>query len=343
MRRFAQFDVLDRWKRPASPLLRQIAFGVVCTLGLWVARLFIDVVAPAAGPFALIYPAAMIATLYGRWPAGLVTYAAGLLYIVWAILPPAHSFALAFPADGPRIVVNGISLLAVIAFAESFRSHGRVAMSQRNAEIAKRDMLLKEIDHRTKNNFAIVVSLLRVQKDSETSQAARDALDVAANRVLSFATAHESLYDDGSDVEDMNMRTYLTKLITSICKATFLNNSVQLNLTIDDLRLPRDQAVAIGLVANEAITNAAKHAFDSNDGGVLDVNFHSLPQGWQLTVTDNGSGVNGSPVYSSGLGSSLIEAFATQAAGTYMIEPLVKGTRVRLVAASVHMNGTMPG
>jgi two-component sensor histidine kinase len=332
LRRIAQFDVVDRWKFSASPLLRQIAFGVACTLALWVVRRCIDVIAPSVGPFALIYPATLIATLYGRWPAGLVTYVCGLLYIVWAILPPAGAFALTHQSDAPRIVVNAISLLAMIVFAESFRNNGRVAMHQRDAEIAKRGMLLKEIDHRTKNNFAIVVSLLRVQKSRETSTEAREALEVAANRVHSFAIAHESLYDDGSDVEHMNMQTYLTKLITSIYKATFLNNSVQLKLNIDELRLPRDQAVAIGLVANEAITNAAKHAFDSTGGGVLDIAFHRLPDGWQLLVTDDGSGDNDSPVYSSGLGNGLIQAFAEQAVANYTVESLDKGTRVRLVS-----------
>ena len=73
VRSFAMYDVAEKWKFFTLPLFSQIAFGLICTLSLIMLRMVVNVYSPTAGPFALIYPAIMIATLYGRWQAGLVT------------------------------------------------------------------------------------------------------------------------------------------------------------------------------------------------------------------------------------------------------------------------------
>lgn len=331
MRRLARFDVVDQWKLVRSPLLRQILFGLACTLALLLVRFLVDLVAPSAGPFALIYPAMLVATLYGRWQAGLVTYVTALMWIWWAILPTAWTFDFANLSDRPRLAVNAISLLVTLGLAEIFRSETRAAILARNAEIEKRDTLMRELDHRTKNNFAIVASLLRLQKSREASPEAQHALDIAANRVISFASAHDSLYDDGG-ISEVSMQSYLNKLVPTLFSGTFVDDDIQLNLKIDDLLLPRDQAVAIGLVLNEAMTNSAKHAFAPEEKGELDVGFHKRPGGWQLIVSDNGNGATQEPAHSSGLGKSLMSAFAAQAKGVATIERLTKGTRVMLVA-----------
>lgn len=334
MRRFAQFEIFDRWKFIANPLLRQVAFGFSCTVVMSFVRLFIDAIAPSAGPFAVIYPAILVSTLYGRWQAGLVTYFTALIWIWWAVLPDIWSFHFANLVDIPRLVVNATTLLITLGLAEVFRSATRAAMFQCDSEIEKRDTLMRELDHRTKNNFAMVASLLRLQKGREPSIEAQQALEMAANRVHSFASAHDSLYDDGSRISEVSMESYLGKLVPTLFSGAFLDGHITLNLSVDELRLPRDQAVAIGLVVNEAITNAAKHAFAPDDEGQLDISFYRLRGGWQLIVTDNGQGVKQQPSHSSGLGRSLMSAFAAQAKGTATIESLATGTRVTLESES---------
>ncbi len=332
---FAIYDVAEKWKFFSLPVFSQIAFGLICTLGLIVLRMGVNLYSPTAGPFALIYPAMMIATLYGRWQAGLITLLSSMAFILWQVIPHSETAFFADPDDGPRTLVNGLAMLVTLGLAELFRSNGAMAMDRAEAAIEKRELLMHELDHRTKNNLAIVVSLLRLQKNREGSDSAKAALEVAAKRIHSFALANESLYVGNELVTSINMHEYLTKLVTSIFDATFLDGAVALNLHIEALWLPRDRAVAVGLVANEAITNACKHAFAADGGGNLDVDFHRLSSGWELTVSDDGSGMAKQPAQGSGMGSSMMAAFAAQAGGTYTTERLSKGTRVRIVSDGV--------
>lgn len=335
LRRFAMYDVAEKWKLFTLPVFSQIAFGLICTLGLIVLRMGVNLYSPNAGPFALIYPAIMIATLYGRWQAGAITLFSSMAFVMWQVIPHSEAGFFANDDDGPRTLVNGLALLVTFGLAELFRSNGTFAMERAEAAIEKRELLMHELDHRTKNNLAIVVSLLRLQKNREGSADAKEALEVAAKRIHSFALANESLYVGNELVTVVNMDEYLTKLVTNIFDATFLDGAVALNLHIEELWLPRDRAVAVGLVANEAITNACKHAFAADEGGNLAIDFHGLSSGWELIVSDDGIGMGKEPAQGSGMGSSMMAAFAAQAGGTYTTERLSKGTRVRIVSEGV--------
>ena len=72
-----------------GPLTRQLAFGLLCTAVFIATRVLVDQIAPTAGPFALIYPTVLIATLFGRWPAGGISYALSLSWVQWWVLPHA--------------------------------------------------------------------------------------------------------------------------------------------------------------------------------------------------------------------------------------------------------------
>ncbi len=339
MHRIATYDVVNEWKFVSHPLIAQIAFGLLCFIGLVVCRMMVNMYSPTAGPFALIYPAVLIATLYGRWQAGLVSGCASMLFVLLMVVPNTGFFQFSDPSDGPRALVNGVALVVTLGLAELFRSNGAIAMSQCHTAIERRELLMHELDHRTKNNLAIVVSLLRLQKNREGSTEAKDALEIAAKRIHSFALANENLYDGKEIVSQVNMRDYLTKLVNSIFDAAFLGDLVKLHLAVEEMWLPREQAVAAGLIANEAITNAAKHAYGPKGSGNLEVAFHSLAEGWQLTVSDDGVGLPKNDVTSSGLGNNMMAAFAAQARGTYTIERLEKGTRVSIVSDHGGMAG----
>lgn len=102
--------------------------------------------------------------------------------------------------------------------------------------------------------------------------------------------------------------------------------------------MPRDRAVTIGLVINELVTNAAKHAFAGRDVGSIAVSFHNRAEGgWTVGVTDDGVGMPDTlpaATANSGLGSRLVEAFARQADGTITVDSDRTGTRVELVLGS---------
>jgi PAS domain S-box-containing protein len=148
-RRLAQFDIIEWWPGSAPAIFVQTLFGLAVTLVVIMARFGVDLVAPAAGAFALVYPATMIATLFGRWQAGAVT---GIISFIWTtrfVVPRTAMHQLAPSGDISRTMVNGLSILTVVIFAELFRSAVRAAAADRDVaftELAARKAQLQELN-----------------------------------------------------------------------------------------------------------------------------------------------------------------------------------------------------
>lgn len=333
--RLSEIDLVDRLALPLPVLLVQLLLGLVFFIGALVVRAGVDAIAFSAGPFALIYPAIMLATLYGRWQAGVATWFVSYLHAWYFILPLHQSFEFSDPADFARTLVNGGSALVILFFAEIFRRGVSRATAERDIELQTRDMLLQELDHRTKNNFAMVASLLDLQRRTSESPAVSEALALASVRVQSFAQIHGSIYSKGSFSDTVEMEDYFRRLADELATAFFPDQRIAINVACDPVEIPRDQAVAFGLIVNEAVTNAAKHAFPENETGRIGIAFKA-PQGepWVLTIVDDGRGTGSAPKVSvpgrGGLGSKLMEAFAKKAGGTLETITSAAGTTVRL-------------
>ena len=278
--RLGEVDLVDRFSASIPALGVQVIFGLVCVLAGILARGAVFLLAGAAGPYSLIYPAILISALFGRWQAGLITFVGSFAYAWYAVLPYTNSFQFEQASDGPRTVVNGAAALIILVFAELFRRAVRRAAQERDGELRTHELLLRELDHRTKNNFAMVASMLEMQRRHHESDDVREALAIASARVHSFAAIHDSIYSGAGYVENINMRDYLSTLSNMLSGALF-----------HDTHMPRDTAVAIGLVMNEIVTNAAKHAFADQQDGEIKVTFQVADDtSWQLTVADNGRG-----------------------------------------------------
>jgi two-component sensor histidine kinase len=331
MGRIGELDLPARLAPYAPAWLTQLLFALLCAAAGVVARLIVDIFAPGAGPFALGYPAVLVAALFARWQSGALAALLTLLHSWYFLLAPVNSFYPKGPGDGSRLLVIVIAYVIMIAVAETFRRAVRRAAAERDRQIAERDLFLEEFDHRVKNNFTLVASLLDMQRrragDGETAEALASALA----RVESIARAHRHLYRGTAAPGTVDMATYIHELCTALEEALFLRGAITLTCTADHAALPRDRAVSIGLIVNELVTNAAKHAFDDRDGGAIKVAFETRGPGWRLTVADNGAGM--SPVAiaarrGGGLGHRLVEGFVRQARGTTRTESGPEGTVV---------------
>lgn len=332
MPRLGELDLPNRLA-PAVPRgVTQFGVGVLCSTSAILVRSVLDVVAAGGGaPFALCYPAMMLATLFARWQAGAVTAAFGIAYAYCYSIPPSGTFrstGIATPLTMAFIVVAAI---ITVALAEVFRRSVRRATAERDREIADRDLLLQEIDHRMKNNFAIVASILDIQRRRLSGEAA-DALGTALYRVESIARAHRHLYRGTGQTDAVQMRAYLGDLCAALADALLLRGGVTLTCSVDEAEVSRDRAVSIGLIVNELVTNAAKHAFTARAGGTISVGFRRRPSGWTLIVSDDGVGMQGAAPAGPGhgLGSRLIPAFARQANGTLATKSGPDGTTVTM-------------
>lgn len=305
--------------KPVPPVLSQVAFGILCSLVAILLRMLADMWLPGAGPFALTIPLVLVATLFGRWLAGLVCQTIVSLHAWYFVLPIQGSFAFSDPDDGPRVFINLLAGYFVVALAELFRRAMRQALSDREA-------LLLELEHRVKNSFMSIASVLRLQMRNAKNPAAQLALQSALGRVESYARAYSFLYRRHDDGGVINMCTYLQELCSALEEAA-APSEITFKCAAADTKLHRDRAIVIGLIVNEVSTNSFKHAFDGKSGEIS-VNFSETPKEYRLIVADNGKGI-GVEAPEKGLGLQLIEVLTNQASGRVEIDTEGGGTAFR--------------
>lgn len=311
MQRLTKLDAIDMLPR-VPPVLVSIATGLAFTGVAWGTRAFIDLFAPAAGPFVVNIPAILLATLVGHMTAGLVTLIAATMVTWYYVLLPSSTFVFADPADGPRMVVNIVVALIVILITDMARRAVRGMVREREERIRERDMLLREIDHRVKNNLSILASLLSVQKRKATNPEVQEALEEARGRVYSLAKAYDFLNLRGGGDEDIEMRSFLGNLVEAVHGSAQTDERIRMEVTADEWRLDREHAGAAGLLVNELITNSIKHAFKGRDGGTIRVTLTAHGDVAELKVQDDGVGFDTSSE-SAGKGTAFLQALARTA------------------------------
>lgn len=335
MGRIGELDLPDRLAPTVPRWVTSIGVGLVATACAGLVRFALDTMVPGAAVFALVFPAAMVATLFARWLAGATAASVSILYGWYYLFPIRSSFRFETSAQAVTMGSVVISCVFTVALAEMFRRSVRRAAAERDREVAERDLFLEEFDHRVKNNFTLVASLLDMQRrragEGETAQ----ALAAALSRVESIARAHRHLYrGSGTAPGSVDMAAYLHELCTALSEALFLRGAITLECHSDHASIPRDRAVSIGLVVNELVTNAVKHAFPGRDEGRIQVRFENVENGWRLTVSDDGLGMPAETLgkgREGGMGQRLVDAFARQAHGTVNSESSPEGTVVTVV------------
>ena len=330
--RLSEFDVRERLAPNAPVWLVQLGFAAFCIGVEIIVRVLINQAFPGAAPFALIYPAILAATLFAGWPCGLMVLAVSEMLTWYFALPAARNFVLADPAaDGSRLIVIFIAGSIVVFLASAFRDAARSAARTRTGQLADRDLLLREVEHRTKNNFAMVSSLIDIQRRRSDNEDVKTALSAVLTRVESFSRAHSQLHRADGDMSAVNMKSYIGELSEALAQALTLQSAVTLSFEADDATMDRDRAATIGLLINELVTNAAKHAFQGRERGAIKIKFHLGGDGYRLVVTDDGIGIDPAQAeQKGGLGQRLVEAFARQANGTLTTDSDGAGTRVTI-------------
>ena len=135
LQRLAEFDIVSRWSARVPAGVLQLMLGVACVGAFIVIRTVIDSIVLGAGPYAPIYPLVLIATMFGRWRAGVVAYIGSFAW-VWLVVLPQTRTATPSPIDSPRIFVSAATVLIVLIFAEVFRRAVREAVAERESAIA---------------------------------------------------------------------------------------------------------------------------------------------------------------------------------------------------------------
>ncbi len=187
-----------------------------------------------------------------------------------------------------------------------------------NAVISKalkeKDTLLREIHHRVKNNLQFISSLLNLQARHVEDPRALDVLKEGQNRVKSMALIHQNLYQK-ENIASIGVKTYFEKLITSIYRSYNIDeNQIQFELDIESILLDVDSIVPIGLIVNELVSNALKHAFPEGRSGIVKISLREKDDALYLDVSDNGIGFEESTenIMNKSFGYKLINTFRSQ-------------------------------
>lgn len=186
----------------------------------------------------------------------------------------------------------------------------KVIEEQLRQSIGQKELLIKEIHHRVKNNLQIIVSLLRLQMNKIDDPKFKEEFETSMNRVSTMAAVHELMYR-GENLDRLSMKTYFTNLSHSLLQLYNTGEHVdfEINLDIDDVEFSLEQSIPLGLILNEITCNSFKHAL--KNGGKFFLYLNKLNSHYELTIGDNGPGL-GASENNEGLGLSLIEILCDQ-------------------------------
>jgi two-component sensor histidine kinase len=192
-----------------------------------------------------------------------------------------------------------------------------------NSLLTEKEWLLREVHHRVKNNLQIIISLLNTQSNYLESDAAVKAIRESQQRMYAVSLIHQKLYT-AKDSAFINIREYVHELVEHIKNSLTSSLGIVFDLNIADAQMDVAQAVPLGLILNEAISNAVKYAFPGQiPGKVIITIIHSAADdNYLLVVADNGVGLppDYDPSKKASLGVRLMQGLSKQLGGSFKIE-----------------------
>jgi two-component sensor histidine kinase len=254
-------------------------------------------------------------------------YASGRpLGAIWIL---AHDAERHFDAEDVRLMTSlaeftGAALQVLSALGAETQANQALRESQRQLQVSLHDkeVLLKEIHHRVKNNLQMVASLLALQSSQLTDLKAQRLFQDSQDRVRSLALLHDTLYQAGS-LGQFNFAAYMKAISTQLLTTYTTNTSaIRLSTQLDEVPLDLDAAIPCGLILNELLTNVLKHAFPNGQGGEVRLTLRAEADRVTLSVRDTGVGFPTALDFrqTDSLGLQLVNLLTEQLGGTLTLE-----------------------
>jgi two-component sensor histidine kinase len=187
--------------------------------------------------------------------------------------------------------------------------------------LAEKEVLIQEVHHRVKNNLAVIASLLRLQASRTQNEALAEALRESQHRVESMALIHEQLYGDGN-LQEVDLARHAALLAGSLFHSYGVDPArISWRVAVEPFSLGVDQAIPVGLILNELISNALKHAFPDGRAGSVLIEGSRAQGRIHLAVEDDGIGAPPGieVVRPESLGMQIIQILTRQLKGTFAV------------------------
>jgi len=185
------------------------------------------------------------------------------------------------------------NLLALEGFITDITDR-KAAEERIKTSLQEKEVLLREIHHRVKNNMQVITSLLRLQSDKIKDQQYADMFRESQERIKSMALIHEKLYQS-KDLSRVDFNEYIKSLINSLFRSYGIDTGrIVTKLNVEDVPLGLDHAIPCGLIINELVSNSFKYAFPEDRKGKISVTLRSITKDEiELRVSDDGIGIPG--------------------------------------------------
>jgi len=253
----------------------------------------------------------------------------GVVASAWAVADRFVGPILLFSATAAKLVPGETGAAAAVeglarrpdeigSLASSFVDLERrleESFASLNRSLEEKEVLLREVHHRVKNNLQVISSILSIQASELDDERARESFAVCQDRIQTMAYVHEDLYQSGS-FADISMDSYLGRILEGLQATVGVTGQAALDLVPGEVRLPLEKAIPCGLVVNELVTNALKHAFPSGRQGSIRVGIRRERDGvLELEVADDGVGMSGASGREGGIGRHLVASLVAQLGG----------------------------
>jgi two-component sensor histidine kinase len=197
--------------------------------------------------------------------------------------------------------------------------------------VVEKEWLLREIHHRIKNNLHMVVGLLASQTEFLKNEEAVQAINDSQNRIQAMSLIHQKLYQSES-LSIIDMPSYIFELTEYLKDSLEIRRTIRIMLQIDSFSLPLSHSIPIGLILNEAVTNAIKYAFPDQGKGIIVISLRAIEDNkYELIIHDNGIGLppDFDPYNNPSLGIKLMQGLSADIDGKFLITNF-NGTKITL-------------
>jgi two-component sensor histidine kinase len=324
LRRLVRIDLPRRLARTLPSPLTELIVGLAIGAAFAMARAALFHLLDSRTPFALAFLAVVLATLVAGWRSGLVAMVTGQGLIWYFLVPYRGSFAIATASDGWGLGLTTATQAAILFALHLYQREVKAGELERQRRINFLGHALGEIDHRTRNNFQIVTAMLQLQAGRAGSEEVRAALGEAAERLQAVSAVYAALTPSSQGLAAIRLHDQLEEICAQIRRG-ILPEGIALEAELEPLLVPNETAVAIGIIVNELVTNACKHAF-GDDGGTIFVRCRKDNGGAVIEVEDDGRGFAPEEARN-GLGSRLVAAFVRRVKGRSELASSPEGTR----------------
>lgn len=197
--------------------------------------------------------------------------------------------------------------------------------------VVEKEWLLREIHHRVKNNLHMVVGLLASQTEFLKNEEALQAISSSQNRIQAMSLIHQKLYQS-ENLSIIDMPSYIFELTEYLKDSFEIRKSIRFVLDVDSFDLPLSHSIPIGLIFNEAVTNAIKYAFPNHENGIINISLKTTDnKNHILIIQDNGIGLPADfdPYNNPSLGVKLMHGLSADIEGRFLITN-ANGTKITL-------------